>query len=62
MNESEIKSDVVLTLHAAGKPLRSSEIAKQTGIPRGDVDKAVKELLDESLISSPRRSYYVPKV
>ncbi len=58
----EIKDTIILAMHGAGAPLKASEIAQMTGIPKADVDQAIKELRKEGLITSPRRSYYLPKM
>lgn len=44
-----------------GKALKVSEIAELTGIDKKEVDKAIKKLLTESKISSPKRCYYEAK-
>lgn len=44
-----------------GKALKVSEIAELTGIDKKEVDKAIKKLIAESKISSPKRCYYEAK-
>jgi len=45
----------------ADKPLRSGEIAEITGIDKKEVEKAIKQLVTESKIHSPKRCYYEVK-
>lgn len=44
-----------------GKALKVSEIAEITGIDKKEVDKAIKKLLSETKIFSPKRCYYEAK-
>lgn len=44
-----------------GKALKVSEIAELTGIDKKEVDKAIKKLITESKIFSPKRCYYEAK-
>lgn len=46
------------TLKNATTPLKSGEISEQTGIDKKEVDKAIKSLIKENKVSSPKRCYY----
>lgn len=43
-----ITETVVKTLKEAREPLKAGEIAEKAGIDKKDVDKAIKELKEES--------------
>lgn len=45
-------------LKAAGEPLKNGEIAEKSGIDRKEVDKAIKILVKEGRIHSPKRCFY----
>lgn len=49
---------VLAVLKASDKPLKSAEIAEQSGLEKSDVDKAIKALKKEEKIISPQRCYY----
>ncbi|PKP29885.1 MAG: MarR family transcriptional regulator [Bacteroidetes bacterium HGW-Bacteroidetes-16] len=55
MNTSE---KVYNTLKISNTPLKAGEIADQSGIDKKEVDKAIKVLVNENKISSPKRCYY----
>jgi len=55
MNVNEI---VLNTLKNSKEPLKAGEIAEIAGIDKKEVDKAIKELKNENMITSPRRCYY----
>ncbi|MDY0077251.1 MAG: ArsR family transcriptional regulator [Bacteroidales bacterium] len=57
----ETKELILTTLKAAGKPLKSGEIADLAHIEKKEVDKFLKKLKDEDLIASPKRCYYSTK-
>lgn len=42
----------------AGGPKKSAEIATETGLAKADVDKAVKKLIAEGKVESPKRCFY----
>lgn len=54
----EIKEIVLKTLRDSDQALKGGEIAKKAGIDKKDVDKAIKDLVKEELIFSPKRCYY----
>jgi len=55
------KELVLKTLKDAQKPLKSQEIADISGISKTEVDKILKNLKEEDLISVPKRCYYQAK-
>ncbi|MFA5418345.1 MAG: MarR family transcriptional regulator [Bacteroidales bacterium] len=55
MNIPEI---VFNTLIKSGTPLKASEISDQSGVDKKEVDKAIKMLVKENKISSPKRCFY----
>lgn len=57
----ETKELVLKTLQESGKPMKSAEIAAQTGIDKTVVDKAIQALKKEEKIVSPKVCYYLPK-
>ncbi len=56
-----MEEKVLNTLKAAGKPLKSKEIAEIAGIDKKEVDKAIKKLKTSEKIVSPKVCYYQPK-
>lgn len=54
--------DIILqAMKAAAEPLKAGEIAEITGLPKAEVDKAMKLLKKEEAIVSPKRCYWEPK-
>lgn len=58
----EITTEVFQILKLTGIPLKSGEIADKTGLDKKEVDKAIKQLLAEDKIVSPRRCFYGIKI
>ena len=54
----EIKEKVFQTLKTNGEPLKSGEIAEMAGLDKKDVEKAIKQLVSENLVDSPKRCFY----
>lgn len=54
----EIKDKVLETLKNSDKPLKGGEIAQESGIEKKDVDKAIKALVKEEKVYSPKRCFY----
>lgn len=46
------------TLTDANEPLKGGQIADKSGIDKKDVDKAIKKLVKEEKIYSPKRCFY----
>ncbi len=57
----EIKQIVLSTLKNSKEPLKSGEIAEKCGQGKDAVDKVIKALLKEDLVTSPKRCYYQAK-
>lgn len=57
----ETMEKVLEVMKKAGKPLKGGEIAELAGLDKREVDKAMKILKKEELISSPQRCYWEPK-
>lgn len=57
----ETKEIVLKTLQETGKPMKSAEIAAQSGIDKAAVDKAIQLLKKEEKIVSPKVCYYTTK-
>ena len=57
----EIKEIVLRTLKDSKEPLKSGEVAEKCGQDKNAVDKAIKVLVREDLVSSPKRCYYQAK-
>lgn len=57
----EIKQIVLKTLKDSEKPLKCGEIAEKCGQDKVAVDKVIKMLVKEELVTSPMRCYYEAK-
>lgn len=57
MNEEK----VLAALQKSGVPMKAGEVAEATGLPKADVDKAIKNLVKEGKAESPKRCYYAAK-
>jgi predicted transcriptional regulator len=57
----EIKEIVLKALKDSKEPLKSGEIADKCGHDKNAVDKAIKILVKDDLITSPKRCYYQAK-
>ena len=57
----EIKEVVFNALKKSGKPPKSGEIAEMTGQDKAQVDKAIKVLVKDDKIMSPKRCFYQAK-
>lgn len=51
---------IIEVLKAKGE-MKSGEIAIATGIDKKEVDKAIKKLVAEGKVVSPKRCYYAAK-
>ncbi len=54
----ENKEKVLETLKGAEDALRIVDIVEKTGLEKNDVEKVIKVLKKEDLISSPKRCFY----
>jgi predicted transcriptional regulator len=57
----EIKQIVLNTLKDSKEPLKCGEIAQKCGQDKVAVDKAIKALVKEDIVTSPMRCYYQAK-
>ena len=57
----EIKEIVLKTLKNSKEPLKCGEIAGICGQDKDAVDKVIKVLVKEDLVTSPKRCYYQAK-
>jgi len=57
----DAKEMVLNVLKESNEPLKAGEIAEKANIDKKEVDKAIKELKKEDLITSPKRCYYTAK-
>ncbi|HDP75431.1 MAG TPA: MarR family transcriptional regulator [Bacteroidales bacterium] len=49
---------VIQTLKSAGKPMKTGEIAEASGVEKKEVEKAIKKLIAEGKLHSPKRCFY----
>jgi DNA-binding MarR family transcriptional regulator len=49
---------VIETLANSPEPLKAGEIADIAGIDKKDVEKAIKQLVQQGRVESPKRCYY----
>ncbi len=54
----EVKTVVIQALEKAGTPLKSAQIAEQSGLEKKEVDKAIKALVKEEKLHSPKFCFY----
>lgn len=57
----DVKKVVLETLILSDQPLKSGEIAEKSGMDKSKVDKAIKELMVEDKVFSPKRCFYDAK-
>ena len=57
MNEEKVLAALV----ESGVPMKSAEVAEATGLPKAEVDKAIKNLVKEGKAESPKRCFYAAK-
>ena len=49
---------IIKTLNEANEPLKGGQIAEKSGIDKKEVDKAIKKMIKEEIIYSPKRCFY----
>jgi len=54
----EAKEKVLEALKNAPTPMKAGELVIATGLDKKDVDKAIKALKKDELITSPKNCYY----
>lgn len=57
----DAKEIVLKTLKESPEPLKGGEIAEKSGIEKKEVDKAIKSLVKDEIIHSPKRCFYAAK-
>jgi predicted transcriptional regulator len=57
----DTKDKVLSTLKNSKEPLKAGEISEKTGIDKKEVDKAIKLLVNENKVESPKRCFYCAK-
>lgn len=57
----EVKELVLKTLKESAVPLRPGDIAQKANLDKKEVEKVIKELKKEDLITSPKRCFYSAK-
>ncbi|MEI6090655.1 MAG: helix-turn-helix domain-containing protein [bacterium] len=55
------KEKVLATLKSNGEPMKAGEIAEVSGVDKKEVDKALKTLMAEDFVQSPKRCFYEAK-
>ena len=45
-------------LKALAEPAKAGDVASATGLPKAEVDKAIKKLVKEGKVNSPKRCFY----
>lgn len=54
----DVNEKVIKAIAEAGEPMKAGDIAAATGIDKKEVDKAIKKLVAESKLHSPKRCFY----
>jgi DNA-binding MarR family transcriptional regulator len=57
----DTKEIVLKTLKESPEPLKGGQIAEKSGVEKKEVDKAIKALVKEEVIHSPKRCFYAAK-
>jgi len=60
-NNMDVKQKVLDALRSSEIPLKVQDIVEKTGLDKKDIDKAIKDLKQEGLITSPKRCFYQAK-
>lgn len=50
--------NILKVLQVSSEALKAGEISEKSGIDKKEVDKIIKKLLTEGLITSPKRCFY----
>ena len=54
----EVKDKVLDVLQKASDPMKGGEIAVAAGVEKKEADKAIKALVKEEKVHSPKRCFY----
>jgi len=57
----DTKEKVLQTIKKNNNPMKAGEIAETSGIDKKEVEKAIKQLVKEDKIHSPKRCFYASK-
>ncbi len=49
---------IIDALNSKGEPMKAGEIAEAIGVDKKEVDKAIKALVKEDKVYSPKRCFY----
>ncbi len=58
MSSSE---NILKTLKASPVALKAGEISEKSGVDKKEVDKVLKKLMTDGLVTSPKRCFYESK-
>lgn len=53
-----MEEKILAALLAKGEPMKAGDVASETGIDKSVVDKAIKALVKEGKVESPKRCFY----
>lgn len=56
-----MEEKVLTVLKSSGEPMKAGDVATAAGIDKKDVDKAIKALVAEGKVDSPKRCFYAAK-
>ncbi len=56
-----MEEKVLEILKSKGEPMRPGEIVEQAGVDKKEVDKAIKSLVKQEKVYSPKRCFYQAK-
>ncbi|MBN2236459.1 MAG: MarR family transcriptional regulator [Bacteroidales bacterium] len=54
----ETKEFIIKVIEKSGSPMKSAQIAEEIGIEKKEVDKAIKALVKEEKLHSPKFCFY----
>lgn len=57
----DTKEKVLELMQSENQPLKTGQVAEKTNIDKKEVDKAIKVLIKEDKIFSPKRCFYAVK-
>jgi len=56
--DMEVKDKVFDVLQKSDEPMKGGEIAEASGVEKKEVDKAIKALVKDGKVHSPKRCFY----
>lgn len=57
----EVNDKIIEILTLKGEPMKSVEISETSGIEKKEIDKAIKKMVSDDILESPKRCFYQPK-